>query len=90
MKQGSKRFGQAVWAPAARAGGVLWYEITGSFFALFALAAAVEAWRRRLDFFASSSSGPREKAWFALLMLLAFGWFTLSSFIKASRRARRA
>ena len=88
VKQGGKRFGQAFWGPAARAGGVLWYEVTGSFFALFALAAGVEVWRRRMDFFAAA--GAREKAWFAVAMLSAFGWFTVSSFAKARRRARRA
>ena len=36
IRRGGKRFGEAVWEPAARAGGVLWFEVTGSFFALFA------------------------------------------------------
>ena len=87
VKQGSKRFGQAIWGPAARAGGVLWFEVTGVFFALFALAAAVETWHRRLALFAPSDA--RGKAWFSVAMLVAFSWFTLSSFINARRRARR-
>ena len=87
VRQGSRRFGKAFWGPAARAGGVLWYEVTGTFFALFALAAGVEAWHRRLDFL--GPPGPRQKAWFAVAMLAAFGWFTLSSFLRARRRASR-
>ena len=97
--QGSRRFGKAVWGPAARAGGVLWYEVTGAFFALFALAAGIEVWHRRRDLLApfglpsgtpsGTPSGPREKAWFAVAMLAAFAWFTVSSFVRAHRRARR-
>src|SRR5271170_2983390 len=36
VAQGTKRFGEAVWGPMAHTGGVLWLEITGLFFALFA------------------------------------------------------
>ena len=90
IRRGGKRFGEAVWEPAARAGGVLWFEVTGSFFALFALAAGFEAWRRRTAFYASASAHePRDKAWFALAMFAIFAWFTVSSFLKARRRARR-
>jgi hypothetical protein len=90
--RGGKRFGQTLWSPAARAGGVLWYEVTGSFFALFALAAGVEVWRHRLDLLAATRSGASPaagKVWFAVAMLLVFGWFTVSSFLKAHHRSRR-
>ena len=87
LKRGSRRFGEAVWAPAARAGSVLWYELTGTFFALFALAAGVEVWHRHTDFL--GVSGARQKAWFAFVMLVAFGWFTTTSFIKAHKRAHK-
>lgn len=82
-----KRFGEAAWGPAARLSGVLWLEVTGVFFGLFALTAGLEAWKRRADFHAAASA--RQHAWFALAMLAVFGYFTLSSFIKASRRGRR-
>src|SRR5271170_7568297 len=36
IAQGTKRFGEAVWGPMAHTGSVLWLEITGLFFALFA------------------------------------------------------
>ena len=88
VKRGGKRFGEAVWGPAARAGGVLFYEVTGSFFALFAFAAGAETWKRHLDLFAASAA--RGKAWFAVAMLAAFTWFTVSSFAKARRRSRQA
>jgi hypothetical protein len=72
LLRGGKRFGQTLWSPAARAGGVLWYEVTGSFFALFALAAGVEVWRHRLDLLAATRSGASPaagKVWFAVAML---------------------
>ena len=89
VRRGSRRFGEAVWAPAARAGGVLWFEVTGSFFALFALAAGFEVWRRRTAFTPGPAQEPRDRAWFALAMFAVFAWFTLSSFLKARRRSRR-
>src|SRR5271156_2463717 len=36
-KRGAKAFGQALLGPFTHAGGVLWLEITGLFFALFAV-----------------------------------------------------
>ncbi|HEX4064557.1 MAG TPA: hypothetical protein VHZ09_00930, partial [Acidobacteriaceae bacterium] len=36
-KKGAKAFGQALLGPFTHAGGVLWLEITGLFFAFFAL-----------------------------------------------------
>ncbi len=90
IRRGGKRFGKAVWEPAARAGSVLWFEVTGSFFALFAVAAGFEVWRRRTALYAPSSvHQPRDKVWFALVMFALFTWFTVSSFLKARRRARR-
>ena len=87
LRRGGKRFGEAVWAPAARAGSVLWFEVTGAFFALFALTAAIELLRHRADFHAAGA--PRERVWFAFAMFVVFGWFTLQSFLKAHRRQRR-
>ena len=37
LKEGSKRFGEAVWGPLVRLSGVLWLEFTGVFFGIFAV-----------------------------------------------------
>ena len=87
FKRGGRRFGEAVWGPFARLSGVLWLEFTGVFFALFALTSAVEVWKRRWDFRLGSHT-PRAD-WFAMAMLLVFGYFAVSSFAKAARRGRR-
>ena len=86
VKRGSKRFGQAVWTPLVKVSGVLWLEVTGCFFALFAVFAAVELWRRRGDLHAAGA--PRQHLAFAAAMFLVFGYFTVSSFVKAHRRSR--
>ena len=82
-----KRFGQTVWAPVKKASGVLWLEVTGVFFGLFAATAAIELYRHHHDF---TATGPaRQHVWFAVAMFVLFGWFTVSSFARARKRSRR-
>ena len=89
LAEGSRRFGRAVWAPAVRLSGVLWLELTGVFFALFALVAGIAAWRLRSALHAPSPSDDHTRLLFAAGMVLVFGYFSLSSFLKARRRSRR-
>ena len=46
-RPGHKKFGQSVWGPFVHAGGVLWLEITGLFFAIFGLFFAQNAYKLR-------------------------------------------
>jgi hypothetical protein len=87
IKRGSRRFGEAVWGPFVKLSGQLWLELTGVFFALFAVFAAADVWRRRGQF--QNGGDPAHRAWFAVLMLAVFGYFSVSSFVRASRRGRR-
>lgn len=91
IAQGSRRFGHALWGPVAKLSGVLWLEFTGVFFGLFALSAAVGAWKLRADL---HPSAPNPEARFHLFLALAvailFGYFCISSFVRASRRGRRS
>ena len=89
LGEGTRRFGRAVWAPAVRLSGVLWLELTGVFFALFALVAAIAAWRLRPALHAAAASDDHTRLLFAAGMVLVFGYFSLSSFLKANRRSRR-
>ena len=88
--QGTRRFGQAFFGPLAHTGATLWLEITGLFFALFALFFAQNLWKLR----AAYRGGP-EHAHFLLyvILTLAFCYFCASSFMRARRlgkkRARR-
>ena len=87
LKQGSKRFGEAAWGPVAKAGGVLWLEVTGVLFALFAVAAGIAVWQDRGNFRVGGAA--EHHAWVALGMLVVFGYFTVSNYVKAARRSRR-
>lgn len=86
-KREGKRFGQAMWGPVARASGILWLELTGVFFGLFAMTAGIELYRHFNDF--TVTGAPRRRIWFAAGMLVLFGWFTISSFLRAHQRSRR-
>lgn len=87
VKRGGKRFGEAVWGPLMKQSGVLWLEFTGVFFGLFAATAGVGVWKNRVDLLGSGAA--RERVWFAVAMLVVFGYFTVSSFVRARRRGRR-
>jgi hypothetical protein len=85
--EGTRRFGKAFIGPLAHVSGTLWLEITGLFFALFAAFFGQNAWKIR----ASALHGP-DHAHFvvATLAALVFAWFSISSFVKAEQRSRKA
>jgi hypothetical protein len=82
LKEGSKRFGEAIWGPFVKLSGVLWLELTGVFFGIFAVFAIVGAWKM-----ATNHDAPRHLIG-AGVMAVLFGYFCVSSFVKASRRGR--
>jgi hypothetical protein len=84
--QGTRRFGQAFLGPLMHVSGTLWLEITGLFFALFAIFFAQNAIKVRADY----AHGPEHTHFVLYLILsLVFCWFTVSSFLKARRRSKR-
>ncbi len=85
-KRGFKAFGQAFLGPFTHAGGILWLEITGMFFALFALFFMQSVYRVRNSW----NQGP-EHTHLLLYIALAvgFAWFSASSFMRAYRKSRR-
>ena len=87
LKQGGKRFGEAVWGPFAKLSGVLWHEIMGVLFGMFAAVSGVEAWNGRGSLRVGAAGRTHEL--FAIAMVAGFGYFTVSSFVRASRRQRR-
>jgi hypothetical protein len=82
VAQGSRGFGRAFWKPFANAVRALWHEITGVFFAIFALFFAQNAWRLR----GAWSSGP-EQEHFAIYMALTlvFVYFSITAFVSSRR-----
>jgi len=83
----TRRFAKAFAGPLLHVSGTLWLEITGLFFALFAAFFGQNAWRIR----ASALHGPDHVHFIvATLATLIFAWFSISSFVKAEQRSRKA
>jgi len=69
--------------PFSRVGGILWLEVTGFFFGLFALYFAQDLWRTHLSYL----SGPQHQRFLiAAAMTLVFGYLSVSAFWRARRR----
>jgi hypothetical protein len=85
VRRGARNFGRAVWNPFAQATSVLWLEVTGMFFALFALFFAQHLYELRLAW----RAGPEHTRFLLYAALLAlFLYFSASSFLRASRKQR--
>ena len=87
--RGSRRFGEAVWKPFVRLSGVLWLEVSGVFFGIFALLAFGYIWKFRGAWRGSAANtGAHRSLMGAAVMLALFGYFCVSSFVRARQRGR--
>ena len=69
--------------PFSRIGGILWLEITGFFFGLFALFFAQDVWRTRLNY----ANGPlHQRFLIAAVLTVVFAYLSASSFWRAKRK----
>lgn len=89
LKRGSRRFGEAVWGPFVRLSGVLWLEMTGVFFGIFAVFAGGGAWKMRgaIRETAANQDAHARFLW-AVVMAAVFGYFCATSFLKARRKGQ--
>jgi len=89
LARGGKRFGEAVWGPFVRLSGVLWLELTGVFFGLFLMTALASAWKLRgsLHDTGLNHTDHQHLLW-SISMAMLFGYFCVSSFVRAGRRER--
>ncbi len=86
LKRGGKQFGETVGRSFVRLSGVLWLEFTGVFFGLFAVSAGVGAWKLR----AGLQGGTLHTQFLiAAAVMVVFGYFCVSSFVRAARRERK-
>jgi len=86
---GSKQFGRSVWRPFVKLSGVLWLEITGSFFALIAFFTGQSLWVHRADVHATPLNPTAHQHFIVYLVVtIMFSWFAVTSFLKARRRSR--
>jgi len=89
LKRGGKRFGEAVGGRFVRLSGVLWLEFTGVFFGIFALFALGALIRLRSDWHATATNAANHRSFLgAVGMLVVFGYFCVSSFVRAKKRER--
>jgi hypothetical protein len=91
VKRGGKRFGEAVWGPFVKLSGQLWLELTGVFFGIFAVFAGSTAWKMRGELHETATNhDPHVHLLLAVVMAGVFGYFCVSSFVKANRRGKRS
>lgn len=80
---------RSVWSPFARFSSVLWLEVTGTFFAIFALIAGQQVWKSHSALRLSPAAPEAQRLYVYALLFGIFAYFTVSSFIRANRRQRR-
>jgi len=89
LKEGGKRFGEAVWGPLVKVSGALWLELTGVFFGIFAVFAATGAWKMKAALRETAANHDAHgRLLISVAMAALFGYFCISSFVKANRRSR--
>lgn len=89
LVRGSKRFGEAVWTPFVKLSGVLGLELAGVFFGLFAFFGAGWAWKLHGNLHETATNHDAHARFLVcLVMAVVFGYFLVSSFVKANRRGR--
>ncbi len=85
LGRGGRNFGRAVWNPFALATSVLWLEITGMFFALFAVFFAQHLYELR----GAWRNGDEHSRFLLYAALTAlFFYFSASSFVRARRKSK--
>jgi predicted anti-sigma-YlaC factor YlaD len=82
---GAKIFGRSIWGPFAHAGGVLWLEVTGLFFALFGIFFAQGAYRMR---HAWHSGADHTRLLVYAVVAVVFFYFAFSSFFRARKKEK--
>ena len=89
LARGGSQFKRSVWGPFAKLSGVLWLELTGVFFGLFAVSGAVAAWRLHLQAVQERGQGPAfTHMLLSICVAVLFAYFCISSFLRARRRER--
>jgi hypothetical protein len=89
LKEGGRRFGEAVWGPFVKLSGALWLELTGVFFGIFAVFAGGNAWKMRWALHGTAANhDTHTRLLISVGMAVVFGYFCVSSFVRANRRSR--
>src|SRR3569833_2377959 len=86
VRAGARQFHQLAVKPAARLTGALLLEVAGVFFAIFALYGVNTMWRAGLGWHMAELHSKRFMS--GVVMLVVFGYFRITSFVRARRRER--
>jgi hypothetical protein len=84
-----KQVGRAVLGPLKTFSSVIWLQVTGTFFGLFALTMGGAVVRHRDYFRLPIGSEDGRKIYFYLLVFVIFAYFTVSNFVRANRRQKQ-
>lgn len=90
VAEGSRQFGNSFFGRLKKLSGVLWLELTGVFFGLFFVVALSNIWKlhEHLRDTGSNHDQHQHLIW-SVAMALVFGYFCISSFIRAHRKEHR-
>jgi hypothetical protein len=88
-KQQSAVLKKSMLAPVKKFSSVIWLQVTGAFFGLFAVTMGGAVWHHRADFRLGIGSPEAWKAGGYVALFLVFAWFTVSNFMRASRRDKQ-
>jgi hypothetical protein len=89
VQREARRAGRSFFAPLRQFTTVIWLQVTGTFFALFAVVIGEGAWRMRGALAGGVRSAEAEKFWLYAGLCAVFVYFAVSSFVRAGRRERR-
>ena len=90
VKEGFTRFRDSTVEPVVRLSGVLWLEVTGVFFGIFALSTGIAIWRLRSQWRAALAHPASHGGLVVAIAVFAlFTYFCVSSFVRARRREHR-
>lgn len=90
VKEGITRFRDSTVEPVVRLSGVLWLEVTGVFFGIFALSTGIAIWRLRAQWRTALVHPTAHGGLIVAVAVFAlFAYFCISSFVRARRRERR-
>ena len=89
VKDQARNLKRSVWSPLAKFSSVLWLEVTGVFFLLFALITGQQAWKWHAAIRLPPSNPGAQHLYLYIFLFAMFGYFTVSSFVRARRRQRR-
>ncbi len=89
VKDQARTLKRSVWSPFAKFSSILWLEVTGVFFAIFALIIGEQVWKWHAAVRLPPSNPGAQRLYLYTFLFALFAYFTVSSFVRARRRQRR-